>query len=79
MDPGGAFHQANFSIFGASYVVALHINEAKKPHAIAETLVKSCHQICAKIPCMSGLATSFKKFFFLMTESRAESSKCLAI
>jgi len=38
MDPGGAFHQANFSIANECYVVALHINEAKKSHAIAETL-----------------------------------------
>ena len=40
LDAGGAFHQANFSIVKASYVVALCIAKAKKPHTITETLVK---------------------------------------
>ena len=42
LDAGGIFHQANFSFVKASYVVALCFAKAKKPHTIAETLVKPC-------------------------------------
>ena len=49
LDAGGIFHQANFSIVEASYVVALRIAKAKKPHTIAETLAKPCLLDCGKI------------------------------
>ena len=41
-DAGDAFHQTTFSMVVASCVVALRIAKAKKPHNIAEILVKSC-------------------------------------
>ena len=68
-------------IVEASYVVALSIAKAKKPHTIAETLVKPCLLVCAKISLViDGKAyNKFKQVFFLMTQSRTESSKYLAI
>ena len=48
LDTGGTFHQANFSIVEASYVVALHIANEKKSYTIAMT-VKLCLLDCAKI------------------------------
>ena len=49
LDAAGTFHQTNFSIVEASYLVALRIAKAKKLHTIAETLVKPYLLDCSKI------------------------------
>ena len=42
LDSSGTYYKANISLVEASYEVALTIAKQKKPHTIAETLVKPC-------------------------------------
>ncbi|XP_045123136.1 protein ZBED8-like [Portunus trituberculatus] len=42
MDPSGTYQQTNISIVKASYVIALQVAKAKKPHTIGESLLKPC-------------------------------------
>ena len=42
MDSSGTYYKENISLVEASYEVALTIPKQKKPHSIAETLVKPC-------------------------------------
>ncbi|XP_045122593.1 zinc finger BED domain-containing protein 5-like [Portunus trituberculatus] len=42
MDASGTYQQTNISIVKASYVIALQVAKAKKPHTIGESLLKPC-------------------------------------
>ena len=42
MDESGTYQQTNISIVKASYVIALQVAKAKKPHTIGESLLKPC-------------------------------------
>jgi len=58
---GGAFHQTNFSIIEASYVVALRIAKAKLSHTIVETLVKPHLLDCTKIVLEDSVCNNLKQ------------------
>ena len=49
MNSAGQFQTQSNAILTASYVVSLQIAKAKKPHNIAETLIKPCLVECAGI------------------------------
>ena len=49
MNSAGQFQTQSNAILTASYVVSLQVAKAKKPHNIAETLIKPCLVECAGI------------------------------
>ena len=49
MNSAGQFQTQSNAILTASYVVSLQLAKAKKPHNIAETLIKPCLVECAGI------------------------------
>lgn len=61
MDTDGAFQAQSRSVVEASFEVALLIAKTKKPHNIAENLIKPCLVTCAKLLLGDSAASQMKQ------------------
>jgi len=61
LDSAGQFQTHSKAIVTASYTVSLQVAKTKKPHNIAETLIKPCLVECAGILLGEGAKSTVKK------------------
>ena len=62
LDTSGEFFKRNCKIVEALSVVALKITKQKKPHTIAETLIKPCVLVVEGRPVLQSSSTYLQPF-----------------
>ena len=79
LDFRGKYQQQNMAAIEASYLVALRIAKAKKPHTIAEELLLPATKDIVRVCLELNTLTNSIQYFCLITPSVEEYTTCLLI